>query len=131
MKKIILLLCLMMFMVVSAKHYKKYDSNPNATVLVQLNFVDEKGNKAKENNTGIYAVDSISLNKGFTIHTSYFHSVKIEPGIHVINIYHSKGSKYGTINVKYDFKDNETYIIDITADTSSIRTKIRDPKETE
>ena len=102
MKKIILLLCLLMFMCVNAKH-----------------------------NTGILSIDNVSIHKGLTFHTSYFHSIKIEPGIHTIGIYYRSGKKYATVPVKYDFKPNQTYYIDIFNDYKKIYTKVRNAEETD
>ena len=131
MKKIILLLCLVMFMCVNAKHNKLNDDNPNATVTVQLNFIKQKENNVKSSNTGILSIDNVSIHKGLTFHTSYFHSIKIEPGIHTIGIYYRSGKKYATVPVKYDFKPNQTYYIDIFNDYKKIYTKVRNAEETE
>ena len=131
MKKIILLLCLMMFMAVSAKHYSKNDKNPNATVLIKLNFPTENENRATKNNSGIWAINETYFHKWAFVHTSYFDSAKIEPGVQQIDIYHEKASKYGHSKIKYDFEANKTYIIDVYADKSSIKAKIREEGETE
>ncbi len=129
MKKIIILLCLVMFMCVNAKHYSKNDNNPNASVFLKVTFSDQKGNKAKKNNTGIYKVDGVSLNKGFI--STFYETARIEPGLHEITIHHGRSGGYANPKIKYDFKENETYIITVFADDSQVNIKILDNKETE
>lgn len=131
MKKIILLLCLVMFMCVNAKHYKKYDKNPNATVLIKLNYPNENDNRANYGNSGITSVDDVLFHKWAIIHTSYFDSVKIEPGIHKVTVSHSRNGKYGKASINHNFEDGKTYIVDVYADKSSIKIKLQDNEETE
>ncbi|MBP7739832.1 MAG: hypothetical protein KA080_03780 [Leptotrichiaceae bacterium] len=131
MKKVIILLCFVMFISVNAKHYKKYDKNPNATVLVKLNFPDGESNEAGIKYSGITSVDGILFHKWAIIHTSYFHSVKLEPGFHEVTVSHMKYGKYGKTTIKHEFKENQTYIIDVYADKSYIKAKLQDNEETE
>lgn len=131
MKKIILLLCLMMFMVVGAKHYSKNDKNPNATVFIKLSFPSENKNRANKGNSGIWTVDDTFFHKWAFVHSSYFDSAKIEPGFHEIAIHHEKSGQYGNTKIKYDFKENKTYIIEVYADKSIVKAKVVESEETE
>ena len=139
MKKIILLLCLTMFMVVSAKHYSKNDKNPSATVLVKLNYIDVKGSRAKKSTTEILEVDGLNLNKGaFLVHSNY-QSIKLEPGFHEIKLYMFLNSFKETIvtGVKeaspvlnFEFEGEKIYYIDIyTEKDKRIFAKIREEGE--
>ena len=122
MKKIIILLCLLIFSSVNAKHYKKNDKNPNATVLVKLNYIQLKDSRAKKGTTQILEVNGINLNKGsFLVHNRY-QSIKLEPGIHELKLYIYLNSFKETIvtgvkeaspKLTYNFEANKTYYIDV------------------
>jgi hypothetical protein len=130
MKKIIILLCFMMFMSVSAKHSKKNDKNPNATVLVKLNFLPKKDSFASKKTTGITHIDGKNLHKVILI--SYYDSVKIEPGEHSLVINFNYGNRNAHPELKYNFKPNTTYYIDVYSEKdSSFYAKIREEGETE
>ena len=139
MKKIIILLCLMMFMCVNAKHSNKNDKNTNATILVKLNYIQVKGTRAKKGNTEILQVDDLYLNKGaFLVHNRY-QSIKLEPGFHEITlrIYLDSfketiitGVKEAKPVLKYEFEADKTYYIDVyTEKDKSIYAKIREEGE--
>ena len=44
---------------------------------------------------------------------------------------HIKYGKYGKTTIKHEFKENQTYIIDVYADKSYIKAKLQDNEETE
>ena len=138
MKKIIILLCLVMFVCVNAKHYKKNDKNPNATVLVKLNYLDIKGSRAKKSTTKILEVDGVNIDKGAWIDSKY-QSIKLEPGFHEIKLYLYlnsfketivSGVKEASPIIKFEFEPNKTYYIDVyTEKDKRIFTKIREDGE--
>ena len=124
MKKNILLLCLMMFMVVSAKHYKKYDSNPNATILVKLTYEDTKKNTANKKSVGIWSLDGQNFNKLDFLHVDFFQSVKVEPGYHKIVIRYESGISYASTVLEYEFEADKTYNIQVYSNNYKFWAKI-------
>lgn len=132
MKKIILLLCFMMFMVVGAKHYNGNDNDPNASVLIKLNYPKIKGSVTKKSNTSIQKVDSLTLNTGLNM-TNY-QSIKVEPGFRLVRIVSYPYSFFGggqsaEVLISYNFLENKTYYIDVHSNGGKFITQIRDSEE--
>ena len=124
MKKIILLLCLVMFMCVNAKHYKKYNKNPNATILVKLSYKKKKKNTANKKTVGLWSLDGQHFNKLDFLHVDFFQSVKVEPGYHEIVIRYEYARSFTSATLKHDFEADKTYTIRVYSNNHELWAKI-------